>query len=289
MKKVIKYSLTLFSIALTLFMFSGCLQNDDLTTENALEGGMVNPITLNVPYKLGATPSIPIDLEIPQGPAITSIEVYNTYYANDTTAKGADTVLVSNEVLMTTVDVGGANASDVVEKSLSLTYTDLKKDILIKGEGLPESEMELAIGNYWVLKYVSVLSDSRKVINNSNLSTNIGVANQYAGPYQCVGIFHHPVNGDRPINEEKYLTPVDAFSCYTALGDLGTAGYDINIKVESDNTCTVTAGPNQTTEVFMSPGEVNAWDPATGIFNLHYFYVGGTGNRVIEETYTPIP
>lgn len=280
MKKVIKYSLTLFSIALTLFMFSGCLENDDLTTENALEGGMVNPITSNVPYKLGATPSITVNLEVPKGPAINSIEVYNTYYANDTG-------LVSNEVLVTTIDVAGANASDVVEKSFPVTYTDLKKDIVVAGGGLPDSELELAIGNNWILKYVSIMSDGREVINNA--STNIAVANKYAGSYQCTGIFHHPTAGDRPINEEKFLTPVDAFSCYTALGDLGSSGYDINIKVESDNTCTVTWGPNQTTEVFMSSGEVNAWDPATGIFNLHYYYVGGTGNRVIEETYTPIP
>jgi hypothetical protein len=278
MKKVIKYSVTLFSVALALFMFSGCLENVDLTTENALEGGMVKP-TGNIPYKLGATPSVAITITIPKGPAISSIEVYNTYYDNYDT-------LVSNEVLMTTVDVGGANSSADVNKTLSLTYADLKKDILVSGAGLPDSELELAIANAWVLKYVSVMSDGRKVVNNAN--TNIGVANQYAGSYQCTGIFHHPTAGDRPINEEKYLTPVDAFTCWTWLGDLGSSGYDIYIKVESDNSCTVTAGPNHVTDVFMSAGEVNAWDPVTGVFTLHYYYVGSTGNRVVEETYTPI-
>jgi len=67
------------------------------------------------------------------------------------------------------------------------------------------------------------MSDGRKVINNS--TTNIGVANQYAGTYQVDGIFHHPTAGDRPINEEKFLTPIDAYTCWTTLGDLG-AGYD---------------------------------------------------------------
>ena len=286
MKKVIKYSVTLFSIALTLFMFSGCLENMDLTTEDALEGGMVNPSVSNVPYKLGATPTVDVVLEVPKGPAISSIEVYNTYYANDTTAMGADTVLVSNEVLVTTIDVGNANSSDIVEKTLSLTYTDLKKDILVKGAGLPESELELAIGNYWVVKYVSIMSDGRKVINNG--TTNIGVANKYAGTYQVDGIFHHPTAGDRTINEEKYLTPIDAYSCWTTLGDLG-AGYDIVIKVESDNSCIVSTGPSGAYEIIMTAGKVNEWDPATGVFTLNYYYVGATGNRVVEETYTPIP
>lgn len=279
MKKVIKYSLTLFSISLTLFMFSGCLQNDDLTTENALEGGMVNPLTANVPYKLGATPSITVNLEVPKGPAITSIEVYNTYYDN---VEGE----VSNEVLVTTVDVGGANTSDLVEKSFPITYTDLKKDILVGGASLPDSELDLAIGNNWILSYVSIMSDGREVVNNA--STNIAVANKYAGSYQCTGFFHHPTAGTRPINEEKFLTPIDAYSCWTALGDLGSAGYDITIKVEDDNSCTVTVGPGQITEVFMSGGETNAYDPATGEFDLHYFYVGSTGNRVIEENYEPL-
>jgi hypothetical protein len=279
MKKVIKYSITLFSIALTLFMFSGCLQNDDLVTENAKEGGMVDPITANVPYKLGATPSITVNLEVPKGPAVTSIEVYNTYYDNAEDE-------VSNEVLLTTIDVGGANAADLVEESFPVTYTDLKKDIVVGGAPLPDSELELAIGNNWVLKYVSVMSDGRMVVNNA--TTNIAVANKYAGSYLCTGIFHHPTAGDRPINEEKFLTPIDAFSCWTALGDLGAAGYDITIKVEDDNSCTVTVGPGQITEVFMSPGETNEYVPETGEFNLHYFYVGGTGNRVIEENYQPL-
>lgn len=286
MKKVIKYSLILFSIALTLFMFSGCLQNDDLTAENTLEGGMVEPSISNVPYKLGATPSVDLVLTVPKGPAVTSIEVYNIYYANDTTAKGVDTVFVSNEVLVTTIDVGNANTSDDAERPLSLTYTDLKKDIVVKGAGLPDSELALTIGNYWVIKYVSVLSDGRKVINNG--TTNIGVANQYAGNYQVDGVFHHPTAGDRTINEEKYLTPIDAYSCWTTLGDLGS-GYDIVIKVESDNSCTVSTGPSGAYEIIMTAGKVNEWDPATGVFTLNYYYVGATGNRVVEETYTPIP
>jgi len=50
---------------------------------------------------------------------------------------------------MTTIDVAGANTSDDVEKSLTLTYDDLKKDILVDGAALPADELELAIGNAW--------------------------------------------------------------------------------------------------------------------------------------------
>jgi hypothetical protein len=38
----------------------------------------------------------------------------------------------------------------------------------------------------------------------------------------------------------------------------------------------------------MTTDQVSKLDPATGIISLYYFYVGATGNRVIEETYTPL-
>jgi hypothetical protein len=41
--------------------------------------------------------------------------------------------------------------------------------------------------------------------------------------------------------------------------------------------------------MFASPGQRSYYDPSNGHFYLHYFYVGGTGNRVIDEEYTPIP
>ncbi|HLF34081.1 MAG TPA: DUF4361 domain-containing protein [Cyclobacteriaceae bacterium] len=271
--KVFQYSL----LVLAVVFLKACIEPEDLVTGNAKTGGLVIPLTANVPYKLNATPSISIDINIPKGPGVTSIEVHNLF----TTVDGE----TSNDVVMSTLNIGGGNSSADVEQSFSVTYTELINGISVGGNPLPANEGDLNIGDFWTLSYVSVMEDGRKVVNNG--ATGIGVANQYAGSYRCTGTFFHPTAGPRPIDEDKFLTAVDAFTCYTDLGDLGSAGYDIYIKVNADNSCTVTVGPKAITDVFMTPGEVNAYDPATGEFELHYFYIGATGNRVIEEFYVP--
>lgn len=279
MKNIINKSIWVSSVFLLMFSLNSCLENTDLVTEEALTGGLVNPVTANFPYKLGATPNFTVDLSIPDGPGIASIKVMNSYTDN---VAG----VVSDEVLLTTVNLANSNAGKDVEKSITLTYADLSKGIKLDGESMPTDELVLNIGDFWILRYISVMADGREVVNN--LVTTIAVANQYAGNYLCTGTFNHPTAGPRPINEEKFLTPVSASKCYTALGDLGGAGYDIYINVESDNTCTVTIGPGAITEVFMMAGLPNVFNPSDKSFDLNYFYTASSGDRIITEHYAPL-
>jgi hypothetical protein len=276
MKSKIKVFLLVF--AALGFLFNACNKSEDLVTADAKTGGLVNP-TGSVPYKLGATPTVNISVTIPQGPGIASIEVYNTYTSNVTGSS-------SNQVLMSTVDVSSANTTEEVVKSFVITYADLRKDLVIDGAGLPSDETLLPIGDYWELSYTSVMADGRKVVNNA--TTTIAVANIYAGFYQCVGVFHHPTAGDRPINEEKFLTPLSAYSCSIPAGDLGASGYSVTITVDP-STNDVSFSNGAPTDMFANPDIRSYYDPANGHFYLHYFYVGGTGNRVMDEEYTPIP
>jgi len=275
MKSKIKVFLLIFTVL--GLMFSSCNESEDLVTKDAKTGGLVTP-TSSVPYKLGATPVVNITMDVPQGPGIVSVEVYNQYFDAVSGKK-------SNQVLMKTVDMASANATEDVSKGFTVNYTELTKGITIKGGTLPSNEAELAIGNSWVLSYYSVLSDGRKVLNNA--STNIAVANKYAGFYQSVGVFTHPVAGPRPINEKKFLTPLTAYSCRIPAGDLGGSGYSVVLTVDPV-TNTVTFSGGAPTDMFAS-AERSYYDPATGVFYIHYFYVGGTGNRVMDEVLTPIP
>jgi hypothetical protein len=275
MKSKIKVFLLVFTVLGLLF--SACNKSEDLVTADAKTGGLVVP-TSSIPYKLGATPTVNINVEIPMGPGIVSVKVFNQFISN---ANGNE----SDKVLMTTMDVGSANSTEAVTKTLSITYNDLKKDIVIGGVGLPSDETLLPIGDYWELSYTSVMEDGREVVNNA--TTTIAVANIYAGFYQCVGVFHHPTAGDRPINEEKFLTPVSAYSCTLPAGDLGGSGYFVTITVDPV-TNDVSFSNGTPTEMFASPGQRSYYDPSNGHFYLHYFYVGGTGNRVMDEEYTPI-
>jgi hypothetical protein len=281
MKNILYKVFQVSMLAVVVLALKACVNPVDLTTKDAKTGGLVVPVTSNVPYKLNATPSVAISLKIPMGPGIKSLEVHNMY----TTVDGK----TSNEVILTTLDINSGNSSKDVDQSFTVTYADLSKDLVIDGNPMPANEGALSIGDSWTLSYTSIMSDGRKVLNNGK--TGIGVANAYAGNYQCVGIFHHPTAGDRPINQEKYLSPVDAYSCITALGDLGASGYDITITVNpEDNSVVVTKGVTSPVDVFNSVGLENSYNPATGVFVLHYYYIGGNGlARVIEETYTPIP
>jgi hypothetical protein len=142
----------------------------------------------------------------------------------------------------------------------------------------------LNIGESWTITYVATMTaDSRKVENGS--TTNIGVANAYAGNYLCTGTFTHPTAGPRPINEDKYLVPLTAYSCKIPVGDLGGAGYFVDITVDPV-TNNVSYSNGTPTEIIASAAR-SYFDPVTGKFYLNYYYVGGNGNRVIEEVYTP--
>lgn len=277
MKSKIKVFLLVF--AALGFLFSACNKSEDLVTKDAKTGGLVIP-SGSIPYKLGATPSVSITVTIPMGPGIATIEVYNKYIG---LAAGSE----SNQVLISTIDVASANVTEEIVKTFTITYADLKKDLVIDGAGLPSDELLLPIGDSWELSYISVMaSDGRKVVNNS--VTGIAVANIYAGLYQCVGVFHHPTAGDRPINEEKFLTPLSAYSCSIPAGDLGSSGYSVTITVDPVSN-DVSFSNGVPVDMFAQTDKRSYFDPANGHFYLYYFYVGASGNRAMDEEYTPIP
>ena len=115
MKSKIKVFLLVFTVLGLLF--TACNKSEDLVTDDAKTGGLVIP-TSSVPYKLGATPTVALNVTVPMGPGISTIEVYNKYYALGTGS-------VSNEVLMSTIDVASANAAEEIVKTARETKTHL--------------------------------------------------------------------------------------------------------------------------------------------------------------------
>lgn len=282
MKKILKITNLIGLISLVLLTFYSCNKNDDLVTKDAPTGGLVVPQTTNVPYKLGNTPSIPMSIVVPQGPGISKIEVYITYFDSDT-AGGNQT---SNRVLFKTIDINGANASKNDTVSFNVTYADLSAGIILHNNPLPV-EADLHIGSSWTLEYITYV-DGRKVTNVT--TTIIGVANLYAGNYHVVGYFTHPnPASSRPIDEDKFLSAVSAYSCEAHMADLYAAyKYTMTITVNpADNSVTVKE-LGSTPVLVMSADSASYFDPATGKFHLHYFYVGAGGNRVVDEHYTPL-
>lgn len=279
LKMKLKLNISILAFAVLALLFISCNKEEDLLTSDAKTGGLVVP-TSGIPYKLGATPTVNVSVFIPQGPAISKVEVYNTY-----SGKVSGESKTSNQALMATFDVNGENVSKDVTKTFSVKYTDLIKGLTYNGGALPSNEGLLPIGDYWTFNYTSVLSDGRAVVNNAK--TKISVANQYAGAYLCTGVFTHPTAGPRPINEEKFLTPVGAYTCNIPAGDLGASGYAVDITVDPV-TNEVSFSNGVPTAMIGSTTQKSYFEPSTGKFYLHYFYVGATGNRIMDEEYTPI-
>ncbi|MFD2570717.1 BT_3987 domain-containing protein [Spirosoma soli] len=124
--------------------------------------------------------------------------------------------------------------------------------------------------------------------NNVTVSSNYGtkilaikLRNNYEGTYQATGRFTHPnPASSRDINKSKTLASIDETTSQTEYADLGGSGYLMWLKINADNTVTLT--PRNGAPTTVQTG-VNTYDPATRTFTLNYRYAGAGGDRVITE------
>lgn len=275
MKNIInKIYILLFAIV--AIGFNACVEPDDLVTSNVNTGGLVEATTGNVPYKLGATPSFDVSINVPAGPAISSVEVYKSF----TTVGGVK----SNSVLLTSIAIAGGNTSAEVPKTFTLTYADLKEGITVEGSPLPDSELDLSIGDSWKLEYTSVMTDdSRQVLNNA--STNVSVANFFAGGYTSNVTYEHPVGMQIDhVDYKKDLLALNANKCETYMA--GWTDVQLFITVNSDNTVLVESNEDDWDPLHNIAWGTNSYDPATGTIHIFYGYTRSNGTRMFEEKFT---
>jgi hypothetical protein len=280
-----RFKISLLTLVAALVVgVTSCGDPEDLVTENAKEGGMIVPVAPSLSYVLNNTPSLDMELLVPKGPGVSSIQVYK-YYCSQ--CGDEDLAAESNEVLAATIDVAGANKSEDVTESLPLTYAQLREGLTIDGEALPEDENNLNIGDFWEFRFVTIMEDGRELINLNTVT--VSVANLYSGEYQSTGVFNHPVAGPRDINRAKTLAPIDAQTVETEFADLGGSGWRMWLVVNGDNTVTLvpkgSASPG--TVQFTVDSDDNTYNPETGIIKLRYKYAGSGGDRVVNETLTP--
>ena len=284
MKSNIKVFLLIFSM-LGLF---ACNKSEDLVTADAKEGGLVKP-TKALAYKLGGTPSLDVTIKIPTGPGIETIEVYNKYYGNFDTTE-------SNTVLLTKIEVGSANASADVVKVLTLTYADLIKGLLVNNNPLPADESLNPIGNNWLLTYMTVLSDGRRVV--SSLATRIDVANLWAGKYLMSGWVLRegdPVrtgyykdlewklltNGAKGVKFEKIHLWGDGVE---TIGGIGKWVFTIDDSAGPNNPMPVTVTDPDNPAVKNDPAYNSRYEPSTKTFYISVYWGTGPTNRAATDT-----
>jgi len=197
--------------------------------------------------------------------------------------------LAKNPTLIS--DYNTANGTNFIElpSSAYQIVGDLNNVTFQAGQDINEIKIivnknSLDLSQQYALGFT--ISDAGGAVINSNSKTGlyaIVIKNKYHGNYHSVGVFHHPVNGDRPIDEDKFLSTAGPTSVLANLGDLGSAGYQMVLKVNADNTVTITpAGVTPNIDQHWGP---NYYDPATKSFHLFYSY-NVAAPRKVEETIT---
>lgn len=289
MKQIITKSVQVLFLTLVVVLFTGCLKNDDLLTDGVRTGGLLT-VSGNIPYKLGYGTPVEIEISTGKGAAISQILVYKQFFhAADTTE--------STRILFATVNVDGANASAEYTHTLSLVWADLIQGMSTPTYDLPADEMLSDIGDSFQFTYESVMQkDDMPIINMA--TTNVAVANFFAGAYSVHRIYYHPAYPTYPTNSYTDATidmdfvAVNPTTCKKFFG----AWEDNYVFVTIDASDNVTLTFDRVAFVGdpIDPTKLCSYTPATGVIQLYYYYNGAAGadlvnpvSRIFWETCTP--
>ena len=284
--KVIKGTLLL---AIFAMLFSSCLKDDDLMTADAKTGGLVESASLVqlVPKKSN---SVDVELKVYLGPAIQEVKVYKQFYHNATDE-------ASNVELLGSFSVSGQNLNDTLFLNQTFTWEQLKQGLTLDSYTLPDDPLNADIGDYFMLKYVSVMDDGREVTSNSQ--TEVLVANSFAGYYLSDityfrledGTSDYPNNPYRHMQFVKELISFDGNKCYTYFALWGSYGEKMNITINPDNSITFEV---YGWDYIVEEGDPynsllkSHYDPVTDIIYLYYHYVANGHYRIFWEVLEPI-
>jgi hypothetical protein len=147
---------------------------------------------------------------------------------------------------------------------------------------------------------VKLVSSSSGTINSS-LQTTWFTINQlnniYAGSYTTNGTRYNynadgSYAGSDTITDTRVLTTMAYDSCsINTIANLGSYnGTVFYVRVNSDNTLEFSGYLQDVTgsPIANEPGKTSTYDPATGIWNVHYMYTNTNGTyRYMDEVWTP--
>lgn len=140
---------------------------------------------------------------------------------------------------------------------------------------------KLDLSKKYALGFTLSETDNGIISSQKDALIEIVIKNQYDGVYQATGVFMHPTAGDRDIDELKDLETSGPNSVIAPLGDLGGAGYFMELTVNADNS--VTIKPKGVTPNIDQTWGPNTYDPATKTFDLFYSY-NTAAPRKVKET-----
>ena len=191
MKRIFKY---VYITALAL-AFS-CNNSDDVVTENAKEGGLLEAASSSINYVVGA-PEGPYTLSffVRQGDVkTTEVRLYKSFVTTerwtvlDEEGKEVkkDSTFISNEILQETFDISNMESHHI---STGYSLDELTEGLQVASRlagpaDLPDNDGDYTIGDRWVFRVESVLDDGR-IVQQAD-PVNVSVSTRYAGTYRAV-------------------------------------------------------------------------------------------------------
>jgi hypothetical protein len=146
----------------------------------------------------------------------------------------------SNEVLLKTYPLEAGQVTTIVA---DLTYADLKAGLTVNGAGLPDDDVDIAIGSGWQFRFVGRRGEGEIPLSGS---VRVGVLSRFAGIYRVVEAEYFrigvPTNAGAWVGQTRFIGSVDAttFSYNDFWGPFVWTGSSFNFTLdESDNTINV--------------------------------------------------
>ena len=167
---------------------------DDLVTENAKTGGLVDISNKAMNYVVGDGATYSYNLFVHQNAEapVSKINIYKSCYRvavpwsnpDDTTHTAADSIRAkwSNEILQETINITESTSHWV--SATGLDFAGLRQDLTIDDDPLPTSDGDMRIGDYFNFKIETVLSDGTKNIQSAPVKMTIST--RFAGTYEFV-------------------------------------------------------------------------------------------------------
>jgi len=293
MKKILYTGLLL---AIMPLFFTQCDSTDDLVTENATVGGLVELTSPNLNYVVGNTSPYSFSFFVYQGTEkISKVYFYKSYYSV------ADT-LWSNEVLESTYTI--TNPLNHYVTSDGYYYADLIEGLTVDGNAISSSDGDLSIGDMFMFRIVTELEDgTQQQIAGKELLT---VSTRYAGKYKFIAGEYYRIGVPYPstywtgtqdfwevksIDAKTYLFqgvaawPLEKF--YFQIEDDGTISYPLEWDGAAqiiNGAPLITCFDNPTDMTFVHCGTSNyvLKDDVAGKDRLYMsfgYYTAGSGSR----------
>ncbi len=301
MKNIIIFKLLL----VFAFVLNSCTQEyQDIVTENAAAGGLVEVQTPLLNYVIGEDQDYTVGLKVFQGDIKTqTINVLKTFVTRDDDGN----TVTSNEVLLQSYDIAEAATSLF---DFTVNFETLRSGLQVNGADLPDDDALYNIGDFWELTFQAVTSEGN--LHRNLKTTKIAVSTRLAGLYNITqGHYYHPstVPDLAADYSGDYLRIVESVDAETyrmvEIGPWSNEGNLFYFVVNQDNSITIPKeyggatqliwGADELANCDNDPGElanvscvntVELMDDGKDVISISYGYIRSSGTRQFDDILT---